>query len=77
MTAISDPTVNDDVSEGYLVGSIWLNTTTDTFFSCADNAEGAAVWSSSTGSPESSYKGAWNASTNTPSRARDWMCPKT
>jgi hypothetical protein len=43
-TAIADPTVNDDESAGYFVGSRWLNTATNTEFICSDNTTGAAVW---------------------------------
>lgn len=40
----SDPTVNDDSTDGYAVGSLWINTTLDTIFTCVDNTAGAAVW---------------------------------
>jgi hypothetical protein len=40
----SDPTVNDDSNDGYVVGSQWVNTTGDKFFICVDNTVGAAVW---------------------------------
>lgn len=39
-----DPTVNDDDTNGFDVGDLWLNTTTETFFQCINNATGAAVW---------------------------------
>lgn len=43
-TATTDPTVNDDESEGYSVGSIWYNTATPESFLCTDATDGAAVW---------------------------------
>jgi hypothetical protein len=38
------PTVNDDVDEGYVVGSYWHDTTNDESYVCLDNTDGAAVW---------------------------------
>jgi hypothetical protein len=43
-TATVDPTVNDDSSLGYSVGSAWLNLSTDTQFILFDDTIGAAVW---------------------------------
>lgn len=43
-TSASDPTVNDDNTQGYSVNSIWTNTTTDAVFICTDASTGAAVW---------------------------------
>lgn len=41
----TDPTVNDDVNDGYLPGSIWVNTTgTGTGFVNISNSAGAAMW---------------------------------
>jgi hypothetical protein len=40
----SDPTVNDDINQGYINGTVWINITTDTSFVLTDNAAGAAVW---------------------------------
>jgi hypothetical protein len=40
----SDPTVNDD---SYDLGTLWINTSTNEFFVCADNSTGAAVWKGS------------------------------
>ena len=40
----SDPGVNDDVNSGQQVGYQWLNTSTPSFWVCADNSAGAAVW---------------------------------
>lgn len=39
-----DPTVNDDVTEGFGVKFYWLNTTSGALFVCEDNTNGAAVW---------------------------------
>jgi hypothetical protein len=38
------PTVNDDSSEGYVLGSIWWDTNTNFMYMCTDPTEGAAVW---------------------------------
>jgi len=38
---IVSPTVNDD---GHQIGTIWVDTTTDTAYICLDNTSGAAVW---------------------------------
>lgn len=43
-SSLVDPTVNDDISDGYTVGSIWINQTTESVFICADNTAGAANW---------------------------------
>lgn len=44
-----DPGVTDDIDDGYEIGQIWVNTVSDTFFVCVDNAVGAAAWSSGGG----------------------------
>ena len=41
---IMSPTVNDDINSGYRVWDKWLNTSTSTFYICAGNTAGAAVW---------------------------------
>jgi len=46
LAATVAPTVNDDVTAGYDVGSKWLDTTADTAYICLDSTTGAAVWSS-------------------------------
>lgn len=47
-TALADPTVNNDTTEGYTAGSRWINTTTDEAFVCVDAADGAAIWITTT-----------------------------
>jgi hypothetical protein len=51
LTAVVPPTVNDDWNgaSGYEVGSVWVDTATDTFYVCVDSTNGAAVWSSGGG----------------------------
>ena len=36
-----DPDANDD---GYMLGTIWVNTTDEGVFICTDNTGAAAVW---------------------------------
>jgi hypothetical protein len=38
------PAAGDDEDDGYAVGSLWVDTTNDTFYVCSDSASGAAVW---------------------------------
>ena len=40
-----NPAVTDDSTEGFQVGSIWINVTTDKFYKCTGNGIGTAVWS--------------------------------
>jgi len=44
-----DPAVSNDITQGYSVGSRWVNTTLDKEFVCLDTSTGAAVWRTSTG----------------------------
>jgi len=39
-----NPTVNDDSTAGFDVGTIWINTATDDVFIAADVSVGAAIW---------------------------------
>lgn len=45
LTATTAPTVSDDSSQGYSIGSLWINTTTDIDYTLVDATVGAAVWS--------------------------------
>jgi len=56
--ASTDPGVDDDASEGYEVGSRWLNTSSGDEFVCFDNSFGSAVWGSTT---QSSGEGVWGS----------------
>lgn len=47
-TATTDPTVNDDSSDGYSVKSLWLNQSSGEAFMCFDATVGAAVWKKTT-----------------------------
>ena len=38
------PGVNDDSGDGYTVGSVWIDTTNDKAYICADATVGAAIW---------------------------------
>lgn len=42
--ATTAPTVNNDVDEGYVVGSKWYDVTADKGYVCLDKTDGAAVW---------------------------------
>lgn len=43
-SAIVNPAVNDDTSQGYDIGSSWINVVNQTKFVCMNDAFGAAVW---------------------------------
>ena len=44
-TATGNPGVNNDLAnQGYNVGSIWINVSTDKVFICVDASSGAAIW---------------------------------
>ncbi len=42
--ATTNPGVTNDISEGYTVGSVWINTATDIAYICTDSTDGAAAW---------------------------------
>jgi len=44
LSATAAPTVDDDSSVGYAVGSMWIDTTADEAYRCVDPTAGAAVW---------------------------------
>lgn|SRR3990167_3961519 len=46
--AVTAPTVNDDASDGYSIGSEWINLVTDIAYKCLDATTGAAVWKQTT-----------------------------
>ncbi|MAG76555.1 MAG: hypothetical protein CL811_07325 [Colwelliaceae bacterium] len=50
LTAVTDPTINDDSNDGYTVGSQWVNTASSPMdaFVCLDATVGAAVWVTTT-----------------------------
>ena len=48
MDATIDPAVSNDITEGYEVGSRWVNVTSDKEFVCLDASSGAAVWKETT-----------------------------
>lgn len=64
------PTVNDDASLGYSPTSLWYNSSSTRVYICVDNTKGAAVWEDLTSTATTgSFKGFWDASTNTPTLA--------
>ena len=42
--AIVDPGVSNDISEGFVINSLWTNTITKSNYVCVDSTVGAAVW---------------------------------
>lgn len=42
--ATAAPTVNDDITAQYEVGSVWIDVVAPAVYMCVDNTEGAAVW---------------------------------
>jgi len=48
LDATQAPTVDNDVDEGYAVGSRWADVTNDREYVCLDNTDGAAVWTETT-----------------------------
>ena len=47
--ATAAPTVNDDTSTGFSVGSKWIDVTNDKAYNCVDATAGAAVWNEAGG----------------------------
>ncbi len=55
---ISDPTVNDDISKDFDIGTMWINTLTQEVFASADSTIGSAKWvslSNLTGTPSNTF----------------------
>lgn len=50
MDATVAPTVDNDTTEGYEVGSRWADVTADKEYVCLDATDGVAVWTETTGS---------------------------
>jgi len=46
LAATTDPTVNDDITQGYQIGSTWINTTANKVYIATDVTTGAAIWRS-------------------------------
>lgn len=44
VAATAAPTANNDDTDGYSVGSVWIDTANDEIYVCADASVGAAVW---------------------------------
>jgi len=49
LDATAAPTVDNDIDEGYEIGSRWIDITNDKEYVCLDNTDGAAVWTETTG----------------------------
>lgn len=57
LTAVTAPTSSNDVNDGYVVGSRWIDSVTDDVYICADNTDGAAVWKKISGSSQTGGSG--------------------
>ena len=44
MNGTEEPTITDDTTEGYSVGSIWRDTSNNYVYVCVDNTENSAIW---------------------------------
>lgn len=44
VNATTAPTVTDDVNDGYVEGSYWVDVTGNVFYVCVDATAGAAIW---------------------------------
>ena len=44
LTATTDPTTSNDITQGYYPGMIWINATLSRSWECQSNAVGAATW---------------------------------
>src|ERR1700757_160575 len=44
LVATANPVVGNDGTQGYAVGSLWLNASSGQYFICSNNSTGAAVW---------------------------------
>ena len=44
LIGITPPTINDDFTQGYTIGSIWANNLTNRIYTCTDSTPGAAIW---------------------------------
>lgn len=53
--ATVNPAVTDDIADGYGIGTIWVNTATNTAYILTDSTAGAAVWKQMGGSGPTSH----------------------
>lgn len=65
----TDPTVNNDNTQGYVIGSRWINTATDAIYIATDVSTGAAVWTRSDSGGAKPYSDIAEASTLTTTTA--------
>ena len=59
----SAPTANDDSGDGYAVGSIWINVSSDQAYICVDSTLTAAIWKPLTGLASGMYMAFFQSST--------------
>lgn len=48
-SAEDEPTADNDITQGFVVGSLWIVPETSSIYLCSDNSVGAAVWTLATG----------------------------
>jgi hypothetical protein len=44
LSAVVDPTVNDDIADGWTIGSRWINVLTGQLFTCVSSNTSTADW---------------------------------
>lgn len=71
VNATADPTTDDDDTDGYSVGSLWVNVTLDKTFVCVDASTSAAVWNQIDGVPSVGSDDVTNDSTVTGATVTD------
>ena len=69
------PTVDNDIGEGYAVGSRWVDVTNDKEYVCLDNTDGVAVWTETTQSGDGA--GTYLELTDTPAAYEDGKYAKS
>jgi hypothetical protein len=60
LSATTNPTITDDSSDGWGVGSMWINTASGDVFWLTDATVGAAQWQTGGGGGSGSLQASWN-----------------
>jgi hypothetical protein len=64
LSAVTNPGSSNDNTQGYGIGSLWINTNTNTVYTCTNATTSAAVWVSTSISSVSSFTGDGTLITN-------------